>query len=79
MVIIETFKEWKYYLSGITYIIKVYTDYKNLIMFITTKDLNKRQIRWYKFLSEFNFTIIYRKGSENGKVDTLSQKEDLKP
>lgn len=79
MAIIEAFKEWKHYLSGTSHTIKVYTDHKNLTTFTTTKDLNKRQIRWSEFLSEFNFEIIYRKGSENGRADALSRREDLKP
>ena len=68
MAIIEAFKEWRHYLSGTTHTVKVLTDHKNLTSFTTTKDLNKRQIRWYEFLSEFNFEIVYRKGSENGKI-----------
>jgi hypothetical protein len=64
---------------GMKYKIKVYIDYKNLIIFTITKELNKRQIRWYEFLSEFDFEIIYRKGSENGRVDVFSWREDLKP
>jgi hypothetical protein len=78
MAIIEAFREWKPYLSGTTYQINVYTDHKNLTSFTTTKDLNKRQIRWYEFLSEFNFQILYKKGSENGRADALSRREDLK-
>ena len=78
MAIIEAFKEWKHYLSGTEATVKVYTDHKNLTSFTTTKELNKRQIRWYEFLSEFNFEIIYRKGSENGRADALSRREDLK-
>ena len=79
MAIIEAFKEWKHYLMGTKHKIKVYTDHKNLTTFTTTKELNKRQIRWYEFLSEFDFEIIYRKGSENGRADALSRREDLKP
>ena len=78
MAIIEAFKEWKHYLSGTEATVKVYTDHKNLTSFTTTKELNKRQIRWYEFLSEYNFEIIYRKGSENGRADALSRREDLK-
>jgi hypothetical protein len=43
--IIEAFKEWKHYLMGTKYKIKVYTNHKNLITFTITKELNKRQIR----------------------------------
>lgn len=78
MAIIEAFKEWKHYLSGTTHEVKVYTDHKNLTSFTTSKELNKRQIRWYEFLCEFNFEIIYRKGSENGRADALSRREDLR-
>jgi len=77
MAIIEAFKEWKPYLSGTRYPVKVYTDHKNLVNFTTTKELNKRQTRWAEFLAEFNFTITYRKGSENGRADALSRRSDL--
>jgi hypothetical protein len=40
--IIEAFKEWKHYLIGTKHKIKVYTDYKNLIIFTIIKELNKR-------------------------------------
>jgi hypothetical protein len=79
IIIIEAFKEWKHYLMRTKHKIKVYMDYKNFTTFIITKELNKRQIRWYEFLSEFDFEIIYRKGSENGRADVLSRREDLKP
>ena len=76
MAIIEAFREWKHYLSGTTYQVKVYTDHKNLASFTTNKELNKRQIRWMEFLSEFNFVIIYRRGNENGRADALSRRPD---
>ncbi len=57
---------------GVNHKIKVYTDYKNLTSFLTIKDLNKRQIRWYETLTDYNFKIIYQKGSKNGRADALS-------
>jgi hypothetical protein len=51
MAIIEAFREWRPYLSGTTYEVQVFIDYKNLRYFTTTKELNGRQTRWYKFLS----------------------------
>nr|AAG24792.1 pol protein [Colletotrichum gloeosporioides] len=76
MAIIEAFKEWRPELSGTIHEVLVYTDHKNLAHFTTSKVLNKRQIRWSEFLSEFNFRIIYRKGSENGRADALSRRPD---
>ncbi|KAK6224224.1 reverse transcriptase domain protein [Colletotrichum tabaci] len=76
MAIIEAFREWKPQLSGTKHEVKVYTDHKNLAHFTTSKALNKRQIRWSEFLSEFNFRIIYVKGTENGRADALSRRPD---
>ncbi len=78
MAIIQCFKEWRHYLVGVNHKIKVYTNHKNLTLFLTIKDLNKRQIRWYETLTDYDFKIIYHKGSENRRADTLSWREDLK-
>jgi hypothetical protein len=58
------------------YLVQVYTDYKNLQYFATTKELNRRQIRWLEFLLEFNFVIHYKKGLENVYIDILSRQLD---
>ena len=38
---------------------------------MTTKVLTRRQARWAEKLSEFNFKIIPRPGTKNGKADAL--------
>ncbi|KAI9038564.1 uncharacterized protein KD926_010609 [Aspergillus affinis] len=53
--------------------VKVYTDYRNLQHFITTKQLNRCQARWAEFLSEFNFKIMYRPGKQGEKPDILTR------
>src|SRR6202158_4436240 len=45
----------------------------NLQYFKETNQLNRRQARWAEVLQEYNFKIVYRKGSANGKVDALSR------
>ena len=42
MAIIKSFKEWKPYLNGTKYQMKIYIDYKNLIYFTTFKNINQR-------------------------------------
>jgi hypothetical protein len=49
-------------------------DYKNLMGFLTTKELNWRQIRWAEILAEYYFEIKYVKGTDNIKADILSRK-----
>ena len=55
----------------------VKTDYKNLIGFLTTKELNQRQVRWAEILIEYHFEIQYTKGTDNARVDALSRKAKL--
>ena len=55
----------------------IYSDYKNLSYFTTTKKLNQQQVRWAELLASYNFQIHYWKGSENGRADALSQRSDL--
>jgi len=35
----------------------VKTDYKNLIGFLITKELNQRQVKWAEILAEYYFEI----------------------
>ena len=52
-------------------------DYKNLIGFLTTKELNQRQVRWVKKLIEYYFKIKHTKGIKNTRADILSRKVEL--
>jgi transposase InsO family protein len=56
--------------------IKVYTDHQNISHFATTQELNRRQLRYAEYLCEFDFTIIHRKGSDNGRADAISRRPD---
>ena len=52
-------------------------DYKNLTKFLTTKELNYRQVRWAKMLIEYYFKIEYIKSTDNIRADALSRKVEL--
>ena len=64
-------------MQGIKELFIVKTDYKNLVGFLTTKELNWRQIRWAEMLVKYYFKIKYIKGTDNIKVDTLNRKVEL--
>ena len=76
LAIVVAFQQWRVYLEGSTHQVQVWTDHKNLTSFTTTKILNRRQVRWSEQLSAYNFTITYRKGSENARADALSRRQD---
>jgi len=73
--IVQAFHEWKRYTRGSPKPIRVLTDQKNLVTFMTTKELRERQARWMQELSQYNFKIEYRPGKEGGKPDTLTRRE----
>ena len=41
---------------------------------MTTKELNRRQVRWSEYLSEFGFHIEYRPGKQGTKPDSLTRR-----
>lgn len=69
--IVKAFEEQRLELIGADGTIEVFIDYRTLEQFITTKQLNRRQARQAKFLTEFNFKIILRPSKDNGKADSL--------
>jgi hypothetical protein len=76
LAIVLCFEEFRHYLQGSMYKVKVYTDHKNISYFATTQQLSKRQLRYAETMAEFDYEIIHRKGSENGRADALSRRPD---
>ena len=48
------------------------TDHKGLEYFETQKNLSDRQVRWWEFLSHFNYTIMHVDGVDDKVADCLS-------
>ena len=65
LAIVEAFEQWRSYLEGALGDIQVITDHANLVSFMTTKPLSRRQVRFYEWLTAFDFRIVYRRGSKN--------------
>ncbi len=65
-------EEWRHWLEGAQEPFEVLTDHKNLEYLREAKRLNPRQARWALFFTRFHFSISYRLGSRNLKVDALS-------
>jgi hypothetical protein len=79
LAIVVVFKAWEHMLKSTASEITVFTDYKNLEYFATTKVLTKRQARWAEHLAEYNFKVVYRPGNKNAKADMLSRRWDYAP
>ena len=65
------------FLQKIIKLFIIKTDHKNLTGFLTTKELNRRQVKWAEILTEYYFEIKYVKGTDNTRADTFSRKAEL--
>ncbi|XP_043103315.1 DNA (cytosine-5-)-methyltransferase 3 beta, duplicate a [Puntigrus tetrazona] len=62
-------EEWQHWLEGATNPFQVITNHRKL-------EYIKGKARWALFFTRFHFTVMYRPGSKNGKVDALSRCHD---
>lgn len=78
LAIIRCFEGWRSELEGAAFPITVLSDHRNLMYFMTTKQLTRRQVRWAEFLSEFDFEISFVDGKSHGKPDAFTRRsQDL--
>nr|GEY11437.1 reverse transcriptase domain-containing protein [Tanacetum cinerariifolium] len=70
-------KLWRHYLYGTK--CTVFTDHKSLQHILDQKELNIRQRRWIKLLSDYDCDIRYHPGKANVVADALSHKERVEP
>jgi hypothetical protein len=69
--ILEGLNRWEDKLLGRP--ITLVTDHKTLQFFSKQPKLSNRQIRWYEYISRFNYEIMYIPGEQNRIADALSR------
>ena len=75
LAIVIFLKQWRIYAEETSELI-IFTNHKNLLHFITTKQFNKRQMRWSELLKQYKFTILYISRKKNDKTDALNRRND---
>ncbi|GJV95306.1 putative reverse transcriptase domain-containing protein [Tanacetum coccineum] len=75
--VVFALKIWRHYLYGTR--CTVFTDHKSLQHILNQKELNMRQRRWLKLLSDYDCDIRYHPGKANVVADALSHKERDEP
>ena len=65
LAIVEACKQWRHYLEGAMHPIRVITDHYNLRTFLTTKNLSRREARWWERLFSLDLVFEYRPGRYN--------------
>lgn len=74
LAIVFAVKYFKVYLIGNPF--TIYTDHQALTFLSTmknSKELSGRLFRYQQFLSQFQYSIVYRTGNQNGNADSLSR------
>lgn len=71
LAIVWATKYFRPYLFGRKF--KIVTDHKPLQWVMNLKEPNSRLTRWKLKLSEYDFTVIYKKGTSNTNADALSR------
>ncbi|GJS95041.1 putative reverse transcriptase domain-containing protein [Tanacetum coccineum] len=75
-VMVFALRLWKHYLYGTK--CTVYNDHKSLQYILDEKELNMRQRRWIKLLSDYDYEIRYHPRKANVIADALSRKESIR-
>ena len=73
----EVVHHWQHYCQGARHPIIILTDHANLVWFMTTSNLTRRQLKWVKKLAEYDFNVTYREGKTN-PADGLLRRPDYK-
>lgn len=71
LAIYNALKHFRVYLLGLKF--KIFTDCNSIKATMNKKDLTPRVARWWTFLQDFEFEIIYKKGKYIGHIDFLSR------
>ena len=75
LAIVEALTKWRQYLLDAMEKFEIWTDYKNLKYFRKLQKLNRRQVRWYLKLQDYDFTLQHILGKTNMKTDILLRKD----
>jgi transposase InsO family protein len=80
LAVVWAVRKFNVYLHSLPFIVE--SDARALSFLMTNKNPTKRMMKWAMLLSEYDFTLRYRKGTEMQHVDSLSRyplKEKLNP
>ena len=77
LTIVEALTKWKQYLLDAIEKFEVWTNHKNLKYFQKPHKLNRKQVRWYLKLQDYDFTLCHISEKTNTKANILSRKNQV--
>jgi Integrase zinc binding domain/RNase H-like domain found in reverse transcriptase/Integrase core domain len=76
LAIIKATETWCHYLEATPYPFEIWTNHNNLMYFLKSQNLSRRQARWQLWMSRFNYSLVYKKGTQLHVADPLSRWSD---
>jgi len=76
LAIIKATEAWHHYLEATPYAFEIYMDHHNLTYFTKSQNLSKCQARWQMWMTCFNYSLIYKKGTQMHVADLVSRRSD---
>jgi len=76
LAIIKATEAWCHYLEATPYAFEIYMDHHNLTYFTKSQHLSKCQVRWQMWMMCFNYSSMYKKGTQMHIADPLSRRSD---
>ena len=74
LAIIKATEAWCHYLKATPYAFEIHMDHNNLLYFMKSQNLSKRQACWQQWMTRFSYQLIYKKGSQMHVADPLSRR-----
>ena len=75
--ILDSFSVWRHWLIDTPIPIEIQCDHRNLTFYRDPQKLSRRQARNAEFLADFNYKLVYTKGSHMHIADCLSRAPNL--
>jgi len=79
LAIIWVLEAWRHYIQGLGLTTVILSDHQNLTTHKEAKKLNRRQARWFLFLSEYDIKLVHTPGKKMIQSNALSQWPDHCP
>jgi hypothetical protein len=73
LAIIAALEHWRAFLLGAAHPVSILCDHRNLLWFLESRKLSRRQARWATILADYDFIISYIPGQKNVVADGLSR------
>lgn len=77
LAVVKFCRHFRHYLLGRNFLCR--TDHNSLTWLVKFKHIEGQLARWLEELSQYNMTVIHRRGSEHVNADALSRVEDAVP